>query len=97
MGLRFFAAYLIVITAWIALVWMVGVRTEREDRLRIHTDETRIRCSGTHRREEAFIYQQTRRVRDSQSLCGKPVLHPIEQRFLAMLPRQLRHAAVASA
>ncbi len=31
MGLRFFAAYLIVITAWIALVWMVGVRTEREE------------------------------------------------------------------
>src|SRR5208282_2195546 len=31
MGLRFFAAHLIVITAWIALVWMVGVRTEREE------------------------------------------------------------------
>ena len=30
MGLRFFAAYLILITAWIALVWMVGARTERE-------------------------------------------------------------------
>jgi hypothetical protein len=30
MGLRFFAAYVIAITAWIALVWMVGVRTERE-------------------------------------------------------------------
>ena len=31
MGLRFFAAYLIVTTVWIALVWMVAVRTERED------------------------------------------------------------------
>jgi len=31
MGLRFFAAYLIAITAWIAVVWMVGVRTEREE------------------------------------------------------------------
>jgi len=31
MGLRFFAAYLILITAWIALVWMVGVRTEKEE------------------------------------------------------------------
>ncbi len=31
MGLRFFAAYVIVTTVWIALVWMVGVRTERED------------------------------------------------------------------
>ena len=30
MGLRFFAAYVIVITAGIALVLMVGVRTERE-------------------------------------------------------------------
>ena len=30
MGLRFSAAYVIVITALIALVWMVGVRTERE-------------------------------------------------------------------
>ena len=30
MGLRFFAAYVLLITAWIALVWMVGVRTERE-------------------------------------------------------------------
>ncbi len=30
MGLRFFAAYVIVISAWIALVWMVGVLTERE-------------------------------------------------------------------
>jgi len=29
MGLRFFAAYALLITAWIALVWMVGVRTER--------------------------------------------------------------------
>jgi hypothetical protein len=31
MGLRFFAAYVIVLTAWIALVWVVGVRTEREE------------------------------------------------------------------
>ncbi len=31
MGLRFFAAYVIVITAWIALVWLAGVRTEREE------------------------------------------------------------------
>ena len=31
MGLRFFVAYVIVITFWIALVWMVGVRTEREE------------------------------------------------------------------
>jgi hypothetical protein len=31
MGLRFLAAYVIVITALIALVWMAGVRTERED------------------------------------------------------------------
>jgi hypothetical protein len=31
MGLRFFAAYVIVITAWIALVWMAGTRTERQD------------------------------------------------------------------
>ena len=31
MGLRFFAAYVLVITAWIALVWMTGVRTEKED------------------------------------------------------------------
>jgi len=30
MGLRFFVAYVILITAWITLVWMVGVRTERE-------------------------------------------------------------------
>ena len=30
MGLRFVAAYVIVITALIALVWMVGVRTEKE-------------------------------------------------------------------
>lgn len=30
MSLRFFAAYVILITAWIALVWMVGVYTERE-------------------------------------------------------------------
>jgi hypothetical protein len=37
MGLRFFAAYVIVITAWIALVWMAGVRTEREDEI-ITTD-----------------------------------------------------------
>jgi hypothetical protein len=29
MGLRFFAAYVILITAWIALVWMVGMRVER--------------------------------------------------------------------
>jgi hypothetical protein len=29
MGLRFFAAYLLLITAWIALVWMVGRRAER--------------------------------------------------------------------
>jgi hypothetical protein len=33
MGLRFFAAYLIVTTAWIALVGMVGMRTEREDKI----------------------------------------------------------------
>ena len=31
MGLRFFAAYVIFTIAWIALVWMVGVRTEAED------------------------------------------------------------------
>jgi hypothetical protein len=31
MGLRFFAAYVLLNTAWIALVWMVGVRTEREE------------------------------------------------------------------
>jgi len=31
MGLRFFVAYVIVIMAWIALVWMTGVRTEKED------------------------------------------------------------------
>ena len=31
MGLRFFAAYVLLITAWIALVWMVGVYAERED------------------------------------------------------------------
>ena len=31
MGLRFFTAYVLLITAWIALVWMVGVRTEREE------------------------------------------------------------------
>jgi len=31
MGLRFFTAYVLLITAWIALVWMVGVHTERED------------------------------------------------------------------
>src|SRR5208283_3762599 len=31
MGLRFLAAYVIVVTALIALVWMVGVRTEREE------------------------------------------------------------------
>ena len=30
-GLRFFTAYVLLITAWIALVWMVGVRTEREE------------------------------------------------------------------
>ncbi len=29
MGLRFVAAYVILITAWIALVWMVGVLTEK--------------------------------------------------------------------
>jgi len=33
MGLRFFASYVILITAWIALVWMVGVRTETEDEI----------------------------------------------------------------
>src|SRR5271157_5750288 len=33
MGLRFFAAYVIVSTAWIALVWMAGIRTEREDEI----------------------------------------------------------------
>ncbi len=32
-GLRFAAAYLIVITAFILLVWMVGERTDREDPL----------------------------------------------------------------
>jgi hypothetical protein len=32
-GVRFFAAYVIVTTAWIALVGMVGVRTEREDEI----------------------------------------------------------------
>ena len=37
MGLRFFAAYVIVITVWIALVWMAGVRTEWEDEI-ITTD-----------------------------------------------------------
>lgn len=31
MGLRFFVAYVLLITAWIVLVWMVGDRTERED------------------------------------------------------------------
>lgn len=31
MGLRFFAAYFIWVTAFIALVWKVAVRTERED------------------------------------------------------------------
>jgi hypothetical protein len=31
MGLRFVAAYVLLITAWIALVWMGGVMTERED------------------------------------------------------------------
>ena len=31
MGLRFLAAYLIATTAWIALVWMVGLRVEREE------------------------------------------------------------------
>ncbi len=31
MGLRFFVAYVLLITAWIALVWMVGVRVEREE------------------------------------------------------------------
>ncbi len=31
MGLRFFVAYAIVTTAWITLVWMVGVRTEKEE------------------------------------------------------------------
>jgi hypothetical protein len=30
MGLRFSAAYVVLITAWIGLVWIVGVRTERE-------------------------------------------------------------------
>jgi hypothetical protein len=30
-GLRFLAAYVILITAFIALVWMVGERTDRED------------------------------------------------------------------
>jgi hypothetical protein len=32
-GLRFFAAYLVMITAFIAVVWMVGEKTEREDPL----------------------------------------------------------------
>lgn len=31
MGLRFFAAYLIGVTAFIAVVWMTAVRTDRED------------------------------------------------------------------
>ena len=31
MGLRFFVAYVILTTAWIALVWMTGVRAEREE------------------------------------------------------------------
>ncbi len=31
MGLRFFAAYLLLITAWIGLVWMTGVRAEADD------------------------------------------------------------------
>lgn len=31
MGLRFFAAYTLAVTAWILLMWMVGVFTERED------------------------------------------------------------------
>jgi hypothetical protein len=35
MGLRFFAAYLLLITAWIALVWMIGVRVEASDADRI--------------------------------------------------------------
>jgi len=35
MGLRFFAAYVLLITAWIALVWMVGVRTESDAAERI--------------------------------------------------------------
>jgi hypothetical protein len=30
MGLRFFAAYMLLITAWIVLVWMAGARTENE-------------------------------------------------------------------
>ena len=29
MGLRFFAAYVLLITAWIALVWMVGMKVEK--------------------------------------------------------------------
>lgn len=30
-GLRFFAAYVIVVSAWLALVWMTGRHVERED------------------------------------------------------------------
>ena len=30
-GLRFAAAYLVLVTAFILLVWMVGERTDRED------------------------------------------------------------------
>jgi hypothetical protein len=32
-GLRFAAAYLILITAFILLIWMIGERTDREDPL----------------------------------------------------------------
>ena len=42
MGLRFFAAYSVLITAWIALVWMVGVRTERETPDPIDVDQTHL-------------------------------------------------------
>ncbi len=31
MSLRFFAAYVLLITAWIALVWMAGTRVEKEE------------------------------------------------------------------
>ena len=31
MGLRFFVAYVILITAWVALLLVVGTRVEKED------------------------------------------------------------------
>jgi hypothetical protein len=44
MGLRFFAAYLLAVTAWIALVWMVGVLGEREDGP--HSDGEQVEMEG---------------------------------------------------